>query len=465
MSVINQMLRDLDARHASEQERAGLPAGLRTLPPRQVARSGEWRTLALGMLAGAAIAGVAAAWYVTTMESPAVATPQPPARPTPPVPPAPTGPANPMQAPATVSPAPSSSSAPAGPAATATPQRVESGDMKLSTLFHDGKAESPATAPAEAAPVPTAVVAPPTALPAPATNTSSAKPTPPAKAAPAAKSDAATKAESPAKAEGAAVTAKAVTAPAERRKESGATRTAPEPVKQVATESAKPSVEPAKPPSARETKVSAAPSTADAQKGEAQIDKRAKGGQAHEFADAEYRKGIQAVKRGDNGTALGLFKRSLELDPGYAKARQAMLSVLVGGRQWAEARQTAQEGLALDPTQSGWATILARLQFEQGDVAAALETLGKYEAHASADPDYHGLYAYLLQKQQRPAEAAQRFRTALALRPSEGRWWFGLGLALESAGQGNEAKEAYAKAREVGHLPGDMLTVIEQKLK
>jgi MSHA biogenesis protein MshN len=183
------------------------------------------------------------------------------------------------------------------------------------------------------------------------------------------------------------------------------------------------------------------------------------------MADGEYRKGMQAVKRGDNAAAAPLFKHALELDPGHAKSRQALLSVLVGARQWAEAQQVARSGLALDPAQTGWATILARLQFEQGDAAAAIVTLENHAVHAGGDAEYQGLFAYLLQKQQRPAEAAQRFRTALALRPSESRWWFGLGLALEAAGQGGEAKEAYAKAREVGNLPADMLAVIEQKLK
>ena len=71
----------------------------------------------------------------------------------------------------------------------------------------------------------------------------------------------------------------------------------------------------------------------------------------------------------------------------------------------------------------------------------------------------------MLQKTLHPTEAAQRFQAALALRPNEGRWWFGLGLSLESAGRGGEAKEAYAKAIAIDNLPADMVTVIEQKLR
>jgi MSHA biogenesis protein MshN len=174
---------------------------------------------------------------------------------------------------------------------------------------------------------------------------------------------------------------------------------------------------------------------------------------------------MQAARRGDHVAALPALQRALEIEPTHAKARQALLSVLVGSRQWNEARQVAQTGLAVDPTQSGLATILARLQFEQGDSPAALDTLSRHAIHAGDNADYQGLFAYLLQKQQRPAEAVQRFQAALALRPGEGRWWFGLGLSLESAGRTAEAKEAYARAKEVGNLAADMAAVVDQKLR
>lgn len=364
MSVINQMLRDLDARQASEQERAGLPPRLRTLPPTPVARSKQLRIFAAGMAAGAVMAGLLAGLFMTTGPAPAPATPALPA-------------AVPAAA-APIDTAPTSAT-PAAEEALRLP--TDADEMRLATWLTTSE---PALVPAPAA--------------------------------------------------------------------------APPPI-------AKPKPEPVKPPPApapRETRPAAPPQPPAA---EAQIDKRSKDGRAHDLAESEYNRGVQAVKRGENAAALPALQRALELEPAHAKARQALLSVLVGGKQWDAARQVAQTGLALDPTQSGLAMILARLQFEQGDTAAALDTLTRHTAHATGNADYQGLFAYLLQKQQRPTEAAQRFQAALALRPNEGRWWFGLGLALESAGRGGEAKEAYARAREVGNLPTDMAAVVEQKLR
>ena len=64
---------------------------------------------------------------------------------------------------------------------------------------------------------------------------------------------------------------------------------------------------------------------------DARSDKRGKD-EARDLAEAEYRKGMRAVKRGETEAAMPLFSRALEFDPAAHKARQALLSVLVGGR-------------------------------------------------------------------------------------------------------------------------------------
>lgn len=371
MSVINQMLRDLDAREASEQERTGLPSRLRTLPPAALGRRQNWRILVLGMAIGALAAGAFVGWYLGQLSPPVVAVPSAP----------------------TIAAAPAHTLPP--------PAAVDDGAMKLSTLI--------------ARPEPAKLSAAPAAAVTPA--------------------------------------AKAASVPVSEKPP------AAEPAKPLAAEpKPKPKVAPSPPASVpAQAIIESAP--------EPQIDKRNKGGQAHEMAETEYRKGMQAMRRNDPAAALPQFQRALELEPTLVKARQALLSVLVSGRHWAEARQAAENGLALDPAQSAWAVILARLQLEQGDANAAVATLERHAAHARSDADYQGLFAYLLQKQQRPTEAAERFKAALSLRPGEGRWWFGLGVALESAGSGSEAKEAYAKAREIGNLPADMAAIVEQKLR
>ena len=56
------------------------------------------------------------------------------------------------------------------------------------------------------------------------------------------------------------------------------------------------------------------------------------------------------------------------------------------------------------------------------------------------------------------------YEAALRLRP-EARWWAGLGLALEAAGHGDEALEAFRRAQATGGLTPEMAAVVERRLR
>ena len=87
MSLVNKMLRDLDARHVGDGDRAALPAAVTPLAARrEPSRTLPW--LWLGTVAVAA-ALAAAAWYGTQTSGPEV----PATRPVAAIPPAPMAPA------------------------------------------------------------------------------------------------------------------------------------------------------------------------------------------------------------------------------------------------------------------------------------------------------------------------------------------------------------------------------------
>jgi MSHA biogenesis protein MshN len=159
------------------------------------------------------------------------------------------------------------------------------------------------------------------------------------------------------------------------------------------------------------------------------------------------------------------LRGALQLDSRHAQARQALLSVLVEQKQWREALRVVTEGLALDPTQSGWAMVGARLLVEQGDLPRAAELLATHDAHGQRNADYQAFHGLLMHKLQRPKEAARYYQSAVSLRPAEGRWWYGLGLAYEADQRDAEAKDAYRRARDSGTLPPDLVPLIEQKLR
>lgn len=197
----------------------------------------------------------------------------------------------------------------------------------------------------------------------------------------------------------------------------------------------------------------------------APIDKRLHDASVGSSAEAEYRKAMAMFRQGRVGEALTGFQAALRLDGRHVAARQALLSQFMEQRRWTEAQALAAEGLAGDPAQSGWAMILARLQVEQGQLAEAQETLARHAGHAERSPDYQAFHALLLQKLQRPKEALERYRAAVALRPGEGRWWYGLGLALDADQRPQEAREAFRQSLEAGNLPAELAAGVEHRLR
>lgn len=184
-----------------------------------------------------------------------------------------------------------------------------------------------------------------------------------------------------------------------------------------------------------------------------------------EQAESEYRRGIAAIRRGDSSEAGAALRAALRLSPTHIGAREALLGQFTEQQRWHDAETLALDGVGLLPQRSDWALLAARLMYERGEIELALETLNQHAAAARQNADYQIMHALLLQRAGRHADAANCYRTALALRPGEGRWWFGLGRALDADRREAEARQAYEKARESGNLPPELQQSVERRLR
>lgn len=119
-----------------------------------------------------------------------------------------------------------------------------------------------------------------------------------------------------------------------------------------------------------------------------------------------------------------------------------------------------------DTTRIAAAKRLARLHAENRDWANAWRVLERSLPHAGKDAEYQGFAGTVLRQLKRAPEAVERYRSATALRPDEGRWWVGLGLALEESGRRSEAKSAFATASEHGeNLPPALRKLAERRAR
>lgn len=181
-------------------------------------------------------------------------------------------------------------------------------------------------------------------------------------------------------------------------------------------------------------------------------------------ADAEYRKAENAMTAGRSTEAVEGFKAALKQDPLYVQARQMLLRQLLEMRKTDEAMLILQEGIEQQPAQTGWAMSLARLQLEHNDLAAADRTLARSQAYAEASADYAGFQGHLKSRLGAHRQAVAHYQRAARLAPNEGRWWLGLGLALEADGKVTEAREAFRRSVATNTLSADLAAVAQQHL-
>ncbi len=195
------------------------------------------------------------------------------------------------------------------------------------------------------------------------------------------------------------------------------------------------------------------------------IERTPAAGSPREQAESEYRKAIAAVNQGRVPEALDSLRTALRLDAFRVAARQLLVKLLLEVKNQDEAIQVLQEGIGGQPAQIGWAMSLARLQIDRGDPQGAWRTLEHSLPAAGNSPDYLGFAANVLQRLGRHDEAAVQYRKAAHLAPADGRWWLGLGWCLDAQGSTAESREAFLRAKQSGNLTPELLTLVEQKLR
>lgn len=184
-----------------------------------------------------------------------------------------------------------------------------------------------------------------------------------------------------------------------------------------------------------------------------------------ERAENSYRKAIAAVNQGRIDEAIEALHHALRDDAMHSASRQLLVKLLLEGRRTDEAMAELEAGLHVQPAQLGWAMSLARLQVSRGDLNGAWKTLEFSMPAASNNVDYLGFSGHILHRLGRDKESADYYQKAIRLAPGDGRWWLGLGLALDAEGRSAEAREALSQAKKCGNLSPELSALADQRMR
>ena len=179
-----------------------------------------------------------------------------------------------------------------------------------------------------------------------------------------------------------------------------------------------------------------------------------------------YHAGLEQLQQGDLVAAEVSFNQALLLNPKFEAARLQLVGLLQQQMELAQAEDILQQGLLLTPESPDLRKSYARLLLHnqrQGEAINLLKT--DPVPTVVQDLEYYALLAALLQDTQQFAEAGSVYSQLLQVRPQVALWWMGMAISLEHSDDLERARTAYQKALGLPGLRPDLQNYIQSRVQ
>ncbi|WP_330961423.1 tetratricopeptide repeat protein [Photobacterium sp. 53610] len=181
-----------------------------------------------------------------------------------------------------------------------------------------------------------------------------------------------------------------------------------------------------------------------------------------QLAQVDYDKAMKALSEGDSQKALGYLKSVLDYEPDRVEARQQLSALYYGRGDVRRAMLTLQQGLAKQPEQQTLRLTMAKLLASESQPEVALDVLSKLPREPESE--FLALRGALAQQLNNQPLALSSYQQLIETEPFDGRWWLGLGIALDRSEKTADAVAAYSKALKLGQVSGASQQFIRQRL-
>ncbi|MGF1700080.1 tetratricopeptide repeat protein [Photobacterium makurazakiensis] len=183
---------------------------------------------------------------------------------------------------------------------------------------------------------------------------------------------------------------------------------------------------------------------------------------AEQLANVEYSKAEKALKDGDIIKAIRYLEAAVKYQPTWVTARQKLSALYYGRGENRRALATLQQGLAHDTQQPDLRLTMAKLLVNESQPQAALNVLA--EMPTEVHGDYLAMRGALAQRLKNNVLAMSSYQELVKNEPYDGRWWMGLGIALERSDANDKAQRAYLQALQMGRISQQSQQFIQQRL-
>ncbi|MCL1146456.1 tetratricopeptide repeat protein [Shewanella marinintestina] len=183
-----------------------------------------------------------------------------------------------------------------------------------------------------------------------------------------------------------------------------------------------------------------------------------------QLAQKQMQMAMDAQQQGLHSEALNYYEAALAYYPAQHKARRQAAALYYGQNKLAKAADLLEQGRLLFPQQYEFSLLLARVLQASGQNDQALLSLDAIpDTSDFAIKKWHQ-QSDLAQKQKDYPVAEKSFRQLAQQEPNQGRWWMGLGYALDAQQKYGDAKLAYHQALLQDNLSAQAKVYVDNRL-
>lgn len=158
-------------------------------------------------------------------------------------------------------------------------------------------------------------------------------------------------------------------------------------------------------------------------------------------------KAVDHEQKGRLSEALATLRQALVTYPQSEDARQLLAAYLFENKQETEAVALLQAGIKRFPEQAGLAKSLAKWQLAHKQPEAVLQTLKPHAYAFARDAEAQWMQAIAYQQLNQHQAALPYFERALVLQPGQAQWQVAYAISLQASGQNAQALQQLQAAQ------------------
>ncbi|MCW8824950.1 MAG: tetratricopeptide repeat protein [Gammaproteobacteria bacterium] len=185
---------------------------------------------------------------------------------------------------------------------------------------------------------------------------------------------------------------------------------------------------------------------------------------AFQQAEEYYLEANRLEREHKSAQALVLWEKAVLLAPEHHSSRQSLIDKLIASARTVEAEGHIKQGIKLFPNYPIYVQKLAQIRMSQGELPIAIAIIEDSIQQGVVNADLYAFAAALYQREKSYQKSIEHYQRALTLNPTNGTWWMGLGISFEQNAQESEALSAFKQAQNSGTLSRKLNSYVKKQI-